>query len=899
VAASTTSGTLATGKLRLPADPSLQEIPFTTAEFGEPIPILHVFNYDYLPAGAVDPSNITGCDPWPAGTFNGKAALIERGLCDFSTKVLNAQQGGADFAIIYNHVAGGDELINMAAGAGADSVTISSVFIGFTDGTALVNHYTSSPATAKVELSTFAFQKGNDPDRIISFSSRGPGVGNTLKPDIAAPGVNILAQGFTPNVTGEARHLGYGQASGTSMAAPHVAGAGALVLQAHPTWSPAEIKSALMSTSKYMDIYLADGETPAQPLDMGAGRLDLSNAIDPGVILDPPNISFGLVPTGTQETIGVKVTSVADAAETYALSTLFTGDSFTATTTLPGFTLSAATLSLAPGESKIISVTFNSATSQGIGDNQGYIILDGTIHDAHMPAWGRVSYATPLADVLIIDNDFSDYGPGAGYDTHDYLWYYTSALDELGYSYAVVNYDFEAIPDTVDLSAYRAIVWFTGDNYESLAGLTVEETDRLMEYLNNGGSLIAMGQDLAATISADATDDPNSPFLYAVGFGANWIQDSLTDQFTPDSLVLPANSAPPVFNDLSIDLTEPRAFIAEGDLTGEEEVPPVDTQASGDFSFYLDRDRNYLEFSVTIVPTPTEPITVTGVQVQVGESGTEGAAIRDLAALADITLPAVVTDSLTLEGVVSPTLTAGETIQALTDKLYVNVQTSGNPDGELRGQIELDALPNQPYMDELDNHYHDASEDPTGIESFGSTPILYYPSAFTIVDGTVALAKRAQPSLENPGISYQGRSIYASFGLEGLNTSYDPSFGITPTTRSELLGTLLDWTWSNPMTATITNTTTSNASQLTIFTAGLTAGTAVSYRWDFGDGSPYTPVRPTPEVDHTYTCGDYTVRVEITDIYGNVSIGSKQVSIEQNCSMPPLHLPQIFNNPGS
>jgi hypothetical protein len=68
------------------------------------------------------------------------------------------------------------------------------------------------------------------------------------------------------------------------MAAPHVTGAGAILKQIHPTWSPGWIKSALMSTSKYLDIYLEDG-SPAQPLQMGAGRLDLGKAVNPGVIL--------------------------------------------------------------------------------------------------------------------------------------------------------------------------------------------------------------------------------------------------------------------------------------------------------------------------------------------------------------------------------------------------------------------------------------------------------------------------------------------------------------------------------------------------------------------------------------------------------------------------------------
>ena len=904
VAASSTSGTLATGKLALIVDPNLQNMPFAGANFGPAIPPVQLIDYDYLPGSVVDPTNVEGCNPWPAGAFTGKAALIQRGTCNFSIKVLNAQNGGAEFVIIYNHAVGGDDIFVMGVGDGANQVTISSIFISLNNGTALVNHYTATPATAKVRVNTIAFQQGSQPDNIIGFSSRGPGVGNVLKPDITAPGVNILAQGYTPNVAGEASHLGYGQESGTSMASPHVAGAAALVLQVHPTWSPAAVKSALMSTSKYLDIYIQDGVTPAQPLDMGAGRLDLAKAVDPGVLLSPPSLSFGLVPDGTQKTISVTVTSVAEAAETYNLSTLFTGNGFTATTALPGFAVNPTSLTLAPGESKVVNITFDSATSQGIGDNQGFIILDGPTHDAHMPAWARVSHPTTLADVLIIDNDFSDVGPKNDYDTYDYLWYYTSALEELGYTYAVVNVDLERIPDTVDLSAYRAIVWFTGDNFVQNAGLTIPQTDRLMEYLNGGGSIIAMGQDLAATLVANEADSSSAPFLYYFGLGANWLQDSVTDKFTPDSLVLPSPNAPAVFDDLAVDLTEIRAYEVGGDLSGDEEVPPVVTETIGDFTFYLDVDAQYIEFEVTIIPTETTQITITGVTVNVGEKGQEGPAIRDLAALADVAMPVVVTDSLTLAGVITPSLTFSESVQALNNELYVNVQSDLNLDGEVRGQIVPMPLRNQAYIDELDFHSHDGPDEPNGSEGFPGKPILFYPGVYSLADGTVAMTHRSQPSLEIPGITYQGRTVYATFGLEGMNTFLSPTFGITPTTRSELLGTFLDWTWSNPPTATITSTVSSNESLQTIFTAGWETSEfekyiPVSYRWDFGDGSPYTPPQQTPEVSHTYACGFYEVRVEITDNYGNVSIGSKNVNVDQNCTTPPLHLPQIYNNPAS
>ncbi len=244
VAASQSGGSYAAGVLEAaapaPVPGNLTKIPYQAASFGGPIPLGQVIGpYPYAAAGVVDPGNELGCNAFPAGAFAGKVALIMRGSCEFGVKALNAQKAGATMFIVYNSVAGGDSLIAMGPGAVGEQVTIPGVFIGHTAGVALLDWNAANPSTATLQISTVAFQVGNEPDVIANFSSRGPSVGSGLKPDITAPGVNILAQGYAPGVEGEARHLGYGEASGTSMASPHVAGAGILMKQKFPTWSPA------------------------------------------------------------------------------------------------------------------------------------------------------------------------------------------------------------------------------------------------------------------------------------------------------------------------------------------------------------------------------------------------------------------------------------------------------------------------------------------------------------------------------------------------------------------------------------------------------------------------------------------------------------------------------------
>ncbi|HFD39999.1 MAG TPA: CHRD domain-containing protein, partial [Anaerolineae bacterium] len=891
VAASTTSGTLASGRLNIieptPISPTLQSIPYGTADFGDPLPIGTVITHTFVTAQSVDPANVTGCSAWTGTPFAGKAAIISRGGCFFSDKVYNAEQAGAEFVVIYNNA--GDGLVNMACGShcGPGEITIPSIFIGQTHGQGIVNWYDQHGAASVLEINTIAFQAGNAPDRIIGFSSRGPGVGNTLKPDIAAPGVNILAQGYTPGATGEARHLGYGQASGTSMASPHVAGAAALVRQAHPDWSNAYIKSALMSTSKYMDIYLDDGVTPAQPLDMGAGRLDLTHVTDPGIILSPPSLSYGLVMTGTTAVLSVTLTSVATQTEAYTLSTLYTGGGFTATTDLPGFTVSPTSVVLAPGASATVRVEFDPAASQGIGDNQGFIVMDGPVHDAHMPVWARVTPAPAAADVLIIQNDFSFL---LGFP--NYLSYYTDALDALGLTYDIWNADWyfansTTIPDAATLSAYKAVIYFTGDNYYPNGYFTVStpltelDMDILTEYANSGGVVIAMGQDLAWVLQSAAYDD--NTFFYGYILGGNYYQDSVTNGDLPMQPIIPLADAPAAFQDVMLDLSGPQQQSVY--LSGANEVPPVATTTSGSAKFAHNVVTRDLDYGITLVVS--NPVTITAAHIHSGTVGVNGPALYPIF---PFTQPVYVTDSLSWNG----TVTLSTTDEALLfgGKLYVNVHSTDNPSGEVRGQVVTgvngDGAANQYYVDEIQTKPN--VEPDSAWYEYPYQPLLKYPGPYNIEDGTTAIAHRDQPSLERPGISYYGRSIYTTFGLEGINN------GFPSTTREELLGLFFDWAFDEP-SVVISMTVPVTTSNLTLFEADfaspITGTTDVSYRWDFGDGSEYVGPYGSNLVSHLYdTCGTYTVRVEVTDSLGNRAIGSTDVDITA-CNNWQVYLPLI------
>ena len=178
-----------------------------------------------------------------------------------------------------------------------------------------------------------------------------------------------------------------------------------------------------------------------------------------------------------------------------------------------------------------------------------------------------------------------------------------------------------------------------------------------------------------------------------------------------------------------------------------------------------------------------------------------------------LSTPTFVTDSLSFDG--EFTLTEAQEAAMLAGEFYVNVHTTAFPAGEVRGQILPEALPNQPYVDELDNKLHDGSAnpnpvpgDPFGESTLGSTPLFSYSGLFNQVAGTVGLARRQQPSLEVPGMTYAGRSIFTSFGLEGMSETFNATFGITPTSRAGLLNAIVVWLNTEPGTVTVTPTLT-------------------------------------------------------------------------------------------
>jgi subtilisin family serine protease len=240
---------------------------------------------DELPlVDAADYGNeLCGPDVAFAGDISGKIVLCLRGAYNRVDKSRAVFESGGAGTILYN--------ANDAQTENTDNHWTPTVHINNTDGLVIKN-YIATAANPVAQINGGVFTPIPAP-WMAAFSSRGPNpvAADIIKPDITAPGVNILAAaspfpdpGFLP---GEL----FQSIGGTSMSSPHVAGAFALLDQVHPDWSPAMAKSALMTTA-YQDVMKEDGMTAADPFDFGAGHLNVGgqaikgSAFEPGLVYD-------------------------------------------------------------------------------------------------------------------------------------------------------------------------------------------------------------------------------------------------------------------------------------------------------------------------------------------------------------------------------------------------------------------------------------------------------------------------------------------------------------------------------------------------------------------------------------------------------------------------------------
>ena len=210
----------------------------------------------------------------------GNVAFIQRTGCRFDEMVKNAADAGAVAALVYNIA--GDPIVMHGESGLSD---IPALMLGQADANLILAEIDAEVDVTVVLDKSFLLTSSDTGNEMATFSARGPApVPDILKPDVTAPGVNILA-GFSPDSAYSTPGENFAYLSGTSMSTPHIAGVAALIRQAHPTWSPSAIKSALMTTSR-QNITASTGLGDANPFDFGAGHIVPNAAVDPGLVYE-------------------------------------------------------------------------------------------------------------------------------------------------------------------------------------------------------------------------------------------------------------------------------------------------------------------------------------------------------------------------------------------------------------------------------------------------------------------------------------------------------------------------------------------------------------------------------------------------------------------------------------
>lgn len=338
------------------------------------------------------------CSGFSAGALSGAFALVERGgsgtACSFLTKVTNAQNAGAAGVVIYDNVTEG-----LFSPSGLSSTNIPAVLISNSDGLNLKT-FAGTHSGYQVTLDSNAMEiLVQDYNQLASFSSLGPAVGtNAIKPELVAPGTSIymatenydpLGQLYSPSR--------YAAFDGTSFATPIVAGAAALVLQAHPTYNPAQVKSALVNTAAPAVTQDTSGN-PVSIREIGAGLLDTNAAINQTVTVNPATLSFGAlngISLPQSQTLAFSNSGSATVNLSFTVSA-------SASASNASVSVSPSSLSIDAGASGSVQVTLSGSTPSA-GVYEGFVVVQGAPQPLRIPYMflvgdGIAANIIPMAD---------------------------------------------------------------------------------------------------------------------------------------------------------------------------------------------------------------------------------------------------------------------------------------------------------------------------------------------------------------------------------------------------------------------------------------------------------------------------------------------------------------------
>ncbi|MFL6020418.1 MAG: S8 family serine peptidase [Gaiellaceae bacterium] len=312
--------------------------------------------------GPDDDPNNANKSPLRPGTLNGVIALASRGHCAFVSKAIRAGRAGAIGLVLVDNRSGEANAIPL-------QLAIPAGMISDLDGARLRAYLATTGGRAPVTIGNLINRVETGRSGIVtSFSSGGPtAFEHLLKPDLSAPGGQILSSTLPEFTDGPP----FAVFDGTSMAAPHVSGAAALLVQLHPDWSAQQVKSALVSTAGAA--WSNTARTEEAPVTLGgAGLVDLPRAARPLVFTQPSSLSFEDLDANhgsDSHALVVRVTDAGEGAGTWEVELSPQAATAGAALDLPPM------LTVAPGgEADLVAVARAGAAATA-GEDYGFIVL--------------------------------------------------------------------------------------------------------------------------------------------------------------------------------------------------------------------------------------------------------------------------------------------------------------------------------------------------------------------------------------------------------------------------------------------------------------------------------------------------------------------------------------------
>ena len=357
--------------------PTFKRSPHTLVDIG-------MIAADKRLCGPEDDPNNAAKSPLAPGSLSGAIALVTRGHCTFASKAARAANAGAAALVVVDNRAGEADPIPIRLQLPAGKISD-------LDGARLRAYLDAHGGRAPVVIGNAIGDDETGRSGIVTdFSSAGlTNFDDMLKPDVAAPGGQILSS-TSPSFTGGSP---FAVLDGTSMATPHVSGAAALLLQRHPTWTPQQVKSALVGTAG--PAWADTARTTEAPVILeGGGLINVARADDPQVFAEPASLSFqklDVTRTSADRALVVTVANAGDGARTWSVELDPQSATAGAALDLPPL------VTVPPGGDGQLVATARAQSGATPGWNYGFVVL------RHGTLARRIPYAFDVSRPALAD----------------------------------------------------------------------------------------------------------------------------------------------------------------------------------------------------------------------------------------------------------------------------------------------------------------------------------------------------------------------------------------------------------------------------------------------------------------------------------------------------------------